>query len=179
MDKCSTTRRVVKNSVRGHKFSMMSRLTIARWTVDADRVATANAYSTFAEGSCELCQCDPCRNFMAQRDVLFPATVTTFLRDAGIAYDREIETGHYGEIRDGVHLYSAWFHFVGSLIAGDDALIPHADGNGGSYDLVPVNDAFSVGITSKLSCLADTFPRESTLQLEFTVELPWVIQAAT
>lgn len=157
----------------------MSRLNIARWTVDVDRVATAKAYSAFTEGSCEMCGCDPCRNFIAHRDVRFPDAVATFLRNAGIAGDREIETGYYGEVHDGVHLYSAWFHFVGRLLAGDDALIPHADGNGGSFDLAPINDTFSVGITSKLSLLADAFPRESTLQLEFTVELPWVIQAAT
>ena len=156
---------------------MISRLSIARWTVDVDRDATANAYSTFIEGSCDLCRCHPCQNYIAHRETLFPDSVAGFLRDAGIAHNREIETGHYGEVRDDVHLYSAWFHFAGSLIDGTDALIPHADGNGGSYDLAPITDAFSVGVTSRLSCLADVFPRESTLQLEFTVELPWVIQA--
>jgi hypothetical protein len=158
---------------------MMSRLSIARWTVDVDPVATAKAYSSFNEGSCELCGCAPCRNFIANRDVLFPDAVTEFFREAGIASGLEIETGYYGEVRNGVHLYSAWFHFVGALVAGDDALIPHADGNGGSYDLAPINDAFSAGITSNLSCLTDVFPRDSTLQLEFTVELPWVVQAGT
>lgn len=157
---------------------MMSRLSIARWTVDVDRASTVRAYSTFAEGSCELCRCAPCRNFIAQRDVLFPDSVSAFLRDAGIAHDREIEACHYGEVRDGIHLYGAWFHFIGSLVDGDDALTPYADGNGGSFDLAPINGTFSVGITSNLSCLADVFPRDATLQLEFTVELPWAIQSA-
>lgn len=167
--------RDVKRSLIGLGFSMMSRLKIARWTVDADPVATAHVYSTFSESSCELCRCGACYNFIAQRDALFPEPVSEFFRHAGIACNLEIGTGYYGEVREDVHLYSACFHFVGALIAGDDALIPHADGNGGSYDLAPINEAFSVGITSTLSSLADAFPRESTLQLEFTVELPWVI----
>ena len=158
---------------------MISRLSIARWTVDVDRDATASAYSTFTEGSSDLCHCHACQNYIAHRESLFPDPVAGFLRNAGISHNREIETAHYGEVRDGVHRYSAWFHFVGSLIDGTDALIPSPDGNGGSYDLVPITAAFSVGITSHVACRAEVFPRESTLQLEFTVELPWVIHAET
>lgn len=69
-------------------------------------------------------------------------------------------------------LYIGFYHFVGTLVDGADAAIPHPDGMGHSLDLVPVTDAFSIGVTSRLSLLADAFPRQSTLQLEFSVELP-------
>ena len=155
---------------------MTSRLTISRWTLDVDSVATSNAYATFDGGSADRCGCADCRNFIAARDTLFPQPVSQFLHDAGIPHDRDIELATFGEIRDGIHLFSGWYHFVGLIVDGPDAAIPHEDGNGWSYDLAPVTDAFSIGVTTHLSLLADAFPRDSTLQLEFTVELPLQIE---
>ncbi|MEM7476807.1 MAG: hypothetical protein AAF483_17625 [Planctomycetota bacterium] len=151
---------------------MLSRLTIARWTLDVDSVATSNAYTKIDSGSADRCGCADCRNFVAARDTLFPKSVSQFLRDAGIPNDRDIELATFGEIRDGIQLYSGWYHFVGRIADGPDAAIPHEDGKGWSIDLAPVTDAFSIGVTNHLSLLADAFPRESALQLEFTVELP-------
>ena len=155
---------------------MMSRLTIARWTVDVDPIATANAYSTLDGGSAERCGCADCKHFIAARDSLFPRSIIQFFHDAGISHDIDIEISTFGEVRDGVKLYSGFYHFVGTLVNGTDVAIPHPDGNGWSFDLAPVTEAFTLGVTSNLSLLADAFPRQSTLQLEFTVELPLQIE---
>lgn len=81
---------------------MMSRLTIARWTVDADPIATAKAYSTLDGSSTERCGCADCRHFIAARDSLFPQSVLQFFRDAGIPRDTDIEISTVGEVRDGI-----------------------------------------------------------------------------
>ena len=155
---------------------MMSRLSIARWIVDVDPVATADAYATLDLGSAERCGCADCHLFLAARESCFPRSVTQFLQNAGIPRDIDIEISTFGEVRDGIQLYSGFYHLVGTLVDGGDAIIPHPDGNGGSYNLASVTDAFSIGVTTRLSLLADAFPRDSTLQLEFTVELPLHIE---
>ena len=150
----------------------MERLTIARWTVDVDRSATEEAYASLDGGSADRCGCDDCLTFIAARDSLFPESVVQFLEMAGIPRESDIELASFGEIREGVQLYSGWYHFVGCIIAGDDAAIPYDDGRGWSYDLAKVTEAFSLGVTKRVSQRADAFPPESTLQFEFAVELP-------
>ena len=153
----------------------MSRHVFGRWTLELDRSATAKAYSVFTEGDCERCGCNGCLNFIASRDSMYPDSVATFMKAAGIPRDREVRVGHFGEIRDLVHVYDASFPFIGSIIDGADACPPRPDGRGWAVDYETINDAFKVGITSHLLKLPDSFPPELTLLLNLQVELPWLL----
>jgi hypothetical protein len=148
---------------------------LARWTLELDPSATAKAYSVFSEGDSERCGCNGCLNIIASRDSMYPDSVATFMKAARIPRDREVRVGHFGEIRDLVHVYDAAFPFIGSIIDGADARTPRPDGRGWWVDLEPINDAFKIGVTSHLQKLPDSFPPELTLQLELQFELPWLL----
>lgn len=66
-------------------------------------------------GFAEECGCIFCKNFAAQRNLVYPASFRTLLEQLGIDPNKEGEAFEYGPVKDGCHLYGGWFHFVGQL----------------------------------------------------------------
>lgn len=154
----------------------MPEIVFAHWTLDVDVEATTAAYAQIQSGSPEVCGCLPCRNFSASRNRTFPDAIRSFLRLAAIPIDREAEIYHCGKVESGLHLYGGWFHFVGRIVSGADAYVPH-DAQSWRFDLHDFSSIASAGVSSKTALVDPAFKDEAVLQLEFSVEIPWVLHA--
>jgi hypothetical protein len=155
----------------------MNIVRFGRWTLRCDSLATAQAYHAITQGAPERCGCDPCKNFAAQRQSLYPDTVAALLKQLGINPGREAETYHNARMPSGLHLYGGWFHFVGSIQEGEDAYVPVTP-NAGTFALEAVGEHFKLGFSSRAALPAPSFQGKSLVQVEFAVEIPWVISAA-
>jgi hypothetical protein len=83
---------------------------------------------------------------------------------------REAEIYYCCKADSGLHLYGGWFHFVGTIAEGSDALASC------QLALVEFGPGFSLGVSAKCACLPDAFlGRGDLAQLEFLIELPWVL----
>jgi hypothetical protein len=51
----------------------MTQITYRDWILDCDVEATRAGYETISAGGAESCDCAGCRNFLAQRDSVYPA----------------------------------------------------------------------------------------------------------
>lgn len=134
----------------------MNQLVFGRWTLDTDPAATRAAYAKIAIGSPESCGCDPCLNFAASREATYPPAFRSLLSDLGVAFDREAEIYHNCRLESGLHSYGGWFHFVGSIVSGSDALVP-IDANTGTFDLHRITDHFSAGVSVRTALVDQAF----------------------
>lgn len=148
-----------------------------RWTLRMDVDSTRVAYSSIDSGSPESCGCHPCLNFAANRDANFPSVIHDFLTTAGIPIDREAEVYHVCRLDSGLHSYGGWFHFVGEILSGSDAYVA-IDERSGTYGLHDFGSNALAGVSTNAALVNPAFDGHKILQLEFAVEIPWVIDAA-
>jgi hypothetical protein len=126
-----------------------------------DREATVAAYSSVPSSGTDRCGCVHCRNFAAQREIVYPPEFRATLTLLGIDPNKE------GEVYDKVGPFDlrirptgGWFYFVGDLIKPGERLMQ--DGKF-QYWFQP------------------SFPRppicfgENVGAIEFSVEVPWVL----
>jgi hypothetical protein len=154
---------------------MMRSVSFGRWTVNCDAEVTKNAYAAIKIGAPEECPCDPCDNFVAQRSKAYPQTALDLFRSLGIEANREAEIYHMARLNSGKHLYGGWFHFVGEILSGEDAAVPVAE-NVWKPSLDSVTDDFSLGFTKKVGMVPKSFQGFQLVQLEFTAQLPWLLE---
>ena len=154
----------------------MESVHFARWELIADPEATRNAYGHISKSGPEKCPCEPCKNFIAARERIYPPDVLDLFSKLGISFDRETEVYHMGRLESGKHLYGGWFHFVGSIQSGMDAHKPIGD-NRWQVDLERVTEDFSLGFTSMIGLPEKAFEKKRLVQVEFTANVPWVISA--
>jgi hypothetical protein len=100
--------------------------------------------------------------------------VLALLEKLGISSNREAEIYHMARLKSGRHLYGGWFHFVGSVISGADAAKQVAE-NIWQPDLAEASEYFSLGFSSRLGLVRESFRGTPLVQLEFTAEVPWVL----
>src|SRR5207247_2269801 len=92
----------------------------------------------------------------------------------GIDPHCESEIYYCGALSPGRHLYGGWFHCVGHVEAGADAL-QRADGETvGAFELEPLTDGFALGFTTQLGLVPPEFAGQPVVQVEFRAEVPWV-----
>jgi hypothetical protein len=94
----------------------MTQITYRDWIFDSDVDQTRAGYETITAGGAETCNCAGCRNFLAQRDSIFPAEVLQLFLKLGVDYKRDAEIYHTARLELGRHLYGGWFHFVGIIL---------------------------------------------------------------
>jgi hypothetical protein len=152
----------------------MESVRFARWELSCNPESTRNAYATIAEGGPEKCGCELCLNFAAARGQIYEPKVLSLFEMLGIPYDREVETYHMARLESGRHLYGGWFHFVGSIVAGDDAVKQIAEKTW-QPDLEETSEFFSLGFTSRLALVRHPFVGLPLIQLEFAAKVPWVL----
>jgi hypothetical protein len=85
-------------------------------TIRYDRDATVAIYGTMEGGYAEKCGCVFCKNFAAQRNLVYPASFRALLEQLGVDPNKEGEAFEYGPVADGCHLYGGWFYFVGEMV---------------------------------------------------------------
>lgn len=98
------------------------------------------------------------------------------LDDLGIASDREVEIYHMGRLPSGLHYYGGWFHFAGKILSGADAAKQIRE-NVWQPDLHASTDRFKFGFTSHVQQVRQTFVGLPLVQLEFTAEVPWLVNS--
>ena len=145
----------------------MEKVVFGRWQISADPEETRRAYECIVTGAPEECGCAYCRNFVAARGHVYSKEVRDLFERLGIRFDRESETYDLGESECGLYLYGGFFHFVGVIESGRDALE--------DMSLEPVTGRFSVGFTSQVALVPESFRNASVVQLEFLANVPWLI----
>jgi hypothetical protein len=153
------SRRRVNSAVR--HLSLMTQITYRDWILDCDVEATRAGYETISTGGAETCDCAGCRNLLAQRGSVYPAEVLDLFNEFGVNYKRDAETYHMARLETGLHLYGAWFHFVGAIV---------------KEPIGPATlDNFTIDFIPDRSLAAKAFENQPLVQIEITVKLPWVL----
>jgi hypothetical protein len=126
---------------------------------DCERTRTA--YAGMKTGSTQSCGCRFCRNFVAQRNLVYAEQIRQVLDRLGIDPEKEgdlFEEGPEGSLVR----YCGWFHLAGEVIQAGERM---TDGGAGLQ--------YFFRASYRPRALADF--GEEVLVLEFSTKLPWVI----
>ncbi|GAB4478732.1 MAG: hypothetical protein Kow00124_23470 [Anaerolineae bacterium] len=143
------------------------------WLVSVDRAATTAAYAALpAWGGLSGCDTPLCENFRQAYSLLPPAFLSVLIT-MGVDPAKPAELYDVEPPQGGACLCGGWYHAVGELLAGRDALQP---GQLNRYEVIlrEVSAGFRMGITARLAALPGSFPAPA-LQIEFWGQVPWVI----
>jgi hypothetical protein len=144
---------------------------VGRWQVEHDPNATRRCYEQLPLGT--DCTCRQCRNFDAAVGRAFPPRFVALADHLGIDVRKPVELCHWCRDTCGMHLTGGWFHFVGSIVSGED-VPPLTDANG-QYHFEPFEPDLELGLTPHLSLVREVFAGLSVVQLEFQTRVPWVL----
>lgn len=150
----------------------MKTIKFKNWELIADEISTTLTYVNAEIGSADSCVCNECKNYATYRDNVFPQEVRQLFLELGIDYKKESEVTRLIKLKNGLHLYSGWFHYKGNF-NGANCEIPMAQ-NGFTLDLTEITENFKIGfrISNTLSFFED---KSNLVQVEFETEIPWVI----
>ena len=101
----------------------MVELQVGDQTVRYDRDATARIYANLISGWAEKCGCVGCRNYLAQRDTIYPPAFRELLDRVGIDLEKDAEVVLDGPVQDGLYHYGGWFFFVGEMVTIGDSVV--------------------------------------------------------
>ena len=145
----------------------MTEAQVGDQTIRYDRDATAAVYATLEHGDSQRCGCAFCRNFAAQRHLIYPPSFRTLLEELGIDPDKEGEAFEYGPVDGGCHLYGGWFYLVGEMVAAGER---NYQAPGCPDDGHPFEFFFTTSHPR-----AAAFGCGPVLAVEFTARLGWVL----
>lgn len=140
----------------------MTELRIGDQVIRYDREATAAIYRTIERGGPERCGCLFCRNFIAQRQLVYPPSFTALLNTLGIEGNKEIEVFECGPMSDGCHFYGGWMYFVGEIVSWGEQTVSAPDAHEFAYFFTTVGPR------------AAAF-RDAKLGIEFTAHVKWIL----
>jgi hypothetical protein len=78
----------------------LTEMRIGDQTIRHDREATAAVYETVKQGEAEVCGCIFCKNFVAQRNLVYPASFGALLEQLGVDPNKEAEVFECGPVED-------------------------------------------------------------------------------
>ena len=110
---------------------------------------------------------------MAALEHAFPPAFRILADTLGIDLSKPAELCHWCREPSGLLRTGGWFHFVGSIVSGSDAI--QQVGTTGIFRLEQLGQTFELGFTSQLALVPDAFRSHSLTQLEFETFVPWVI----
>ncbi|WMI68243.1 hypothetical protein [Mangrovimonas sp. YM274] len=143
------------------------------WKFFSDKETTKRTYKEFQLSGAESCGCDYCKNFIKQRETIFPDEIKTLFKELGIDYNKEIEVSQLAQLDNGLHYYNGWFQFKGDF-KGKDCTVPLPNG-GHTFDLTKITDKFNIGF--RHDNLLSPFKDDNGLvQIEFDCQIPWVLE---
>jgi hypothetical protein len=91
----------------------------------------------------------------------------------GVDPTKPAELCHWGREPSGLYLTGGWFHFVGRILEGEDA-VQGSDGTGMiKFQALP--GGAELALTMHISLLPAAFRDVSVCQLEFHTRIPWVL----
>jgi hypothetical protein len=91
----------------------------------------------------------------------------------GIDLAKPAELCHYDRDDSGRYLTYGWFHFVGSVLSGDNLV--HTVGTHGTYQFETLVPAFEIGFDRRLSLPSEPFKSGAAVQLDFMTRIPWML----
>ena len=155
----------------------MQVINIFPWKVYYDKSATCKAYEKINKDYAENCGCEHCLNFnfLNFRKEVFPEKVEKIFQQLGIDCQKEGEVFHLNKIRQGLHNYGGWFHFVGNVECIDDTQLEEDER---LTHYIAVDENFSWSFSSD-----DVTPHDKAFDglklslVYFSVNVPWVIRA--
>jgi hypothetical protein len=145
--------------------------TVTRWLIDHDPDATRHCFAQLPVGT--GCTCNQCRNFDAAARRTFPSEFVALLDALGIDPTKPAELCHWCREPSGLYLTGGWFHFVGSILAGEDAM--HWENNSGTFRFEELVSGLEFGFTARLALVREVFAGLPLVQLEFQTRVPWVL----
>lgn len=148
------------------------RLTVSRWLIEADPLATGRCYAQLPVGM--DCTCCYCRNFDAARGRTFPAEFVALLETLGVDPAKPAELCHWCREPSGWYRTGGWFHCVGTILSGEDAI--HWEGHVGTCRLEEWVPGLELGFTNHLDLVREVFAGLPLVQLEFVTRVPWVLE---
>jgi len=145
--------------------------TIARWLVDFDPDVTRRCYAQLAIGT--GCGCDQCRNFDKAVEKAFPPEFRSLADALGLDIAKPAELCHWYREPSGLYVTGGWFHFVGSILVGDDVM--QMSGSTGTFRFEQLVPGFEFGLGAQLALVREPFDGHPVVQLEFQTGVPWVL----
>ena len=152
------------------------------WEFEVNSELTRATYAKVSGGFSEGWDCNYCLNYYAQKDKIFPEEIKSLFENVGIDYHKESECissfsiSEFSDVEEylnKLHGYGGWFHFAGNIVSGKNL-----DSNQNIYDITPITDKFSIGFREK-NDLSFFESGISLVQVEFAVEIPWIIGEVT
>lgn len=113
------------------------------WTFEIDQKLTKTLYSNIMWGRADAIPTKEFKNYVIQRDYLFPKEIIDLFRALGVDYKKELKLNHSIE-ENGLNCYEGTFYFVGELKKGNSCKIDIGN-NDFVYELTPVTENFSIG----------------------------------
>ena len=129
-----------------------------------DRACTEEAHKKILVPWTQQCPCGFCRNFGSQRETVYPPGFLKLLNQLGIDAMKEGEVYDLGPAGIGKRRYGGWFFFCGELLESGEKLTTQ---DGISY--------FVIGPGRMPSPNPRDAFGEHPLALDFTTEIPWVL----
>ncbi len=146
----------------------MEQLCLDGWILEFDAERTRAAYAESTNGA-HSCTCSYCRNYVAVRDSQYSTDLMNLLDKLGIPLHKEAEVYEIGPgFSPGLRLYGGWYHFVGRIV-NPGAQVKLAS---------PGGTVWSVSFAARHDLAPESFRGLPLVQLDFTVELPWVLEEA-
>jgi hypothetical protein len=153
----------------------METLNIQNWIVRYDRRETLLAYSQIDMGGPEACGCEPCLNFAAAREKVYPKDIREVFDHIGIDYRKESEVFHCNKEDNGLHCYGGEFLFVGSVENTDEAYDPsEVKANVLNFEDNAQNFVWS--FSARVAYRQSVFENKPTALFFFAARVPWVLQ---
>jgi len=131
-----------------------------------DREATVAIYEKIDRSWAEACGCPSCKNFLSQRDRVYPPSFLKLLDQLGIDPKKESEIFEHIILadyrRNKLHAYDGWLNFVGEYVSG------------GAVFCSPDAEQFEFSFVTRLPGLGGFRDRPS-IAIEFETPLRWRI----
>lgn len=148
------------------------------WTFEVDYERTKEVYDSLEHGSPEGCACSDCKNFVANREEIYPREIKAFLSELGIDYKKESEAYHMSRLENGLHHYGGWFHVKGRIIEGKDCRVKLPNG-ARTLESELVEDSFYIAFMKGTALnYFEEKEKDELIQIDFLVCSEWIIDKA-
>lgn len=139
------------------------------WTFDVDQMLTKTLYSNIMWGRADAIPKKEFKNYIAQRECVFPEEVLDLFLALGVDYKKELKIQHYQE-EDGLNTYEGTFYAVGDLINGASCQVEVAE-NHCVLELTPITENFSIGFYQDKAEVLN----QHLIFIEFSVTVPYEV----
>lgn len=143
------------------------------WKFEVDKTLTLETYTGVTNSGSTSCGCNDCKNYIANRESVFPEEVKDLFLNLGIDYNKEVEICSWQILPNGLHHIAGWFHFKGKIIEGKNRK-KDIEKSGFYIGLTEIGNDFSIGFCEQ-SSLTFFKDKSELIQVEFEAHIPWVI----